>query len=251
MTVLTLEGVHNFRDLGGLTTKDGKKVKQGLLFRGGHLGALTNEDQKKLKDWNVQLVIDYRDLEELEKHPAPQLEDVEIIRVSAKREDSVLKSASVDRLMTMEFVESFKDDLFLNFYLELPFNNPAYQELFNRLKQKNVPLIHHCTAGKDRTGVATALIYLLLGVEEEQIIEEYLLTNDYVKDNPPQWLLKVQEILQDKHQNILSLAYCDRIWIEAIFKEIQSTFGSYENYFAEEYGLTKEDIEELRAYYLE
>lgn len=75
-------------------------------------------------------MIDYRDFDELQKSPAPELEGIDMIRLSAKREDSILKSASAEDLMTIEF------------YLVLPFNNSAYKELFHRLKKNKYPLFN-------------------------------------------------------------------------------------------------------------
>lgn len=250
MKSLLLEGIHNFRDMGGLRTKDGRVVKNGLLFRCGELGSLTNNDKELLKDLKIQSIVDYRDEDELERSPAPILEGIDNIRISAKKENSVLHSASMEELMKSDFIHQFTKELFSEFYAELPINNPAYKELMNRIKNKKVPLIHHCTAGKDRTGVGAAIIYLLLGVSEEDIIEEYLLTNAAMENNPPRWLEKVKAALGENHE-IQAMAFCQRIWMETAFKKIKETYPSYDDYFYHEFGITEEDREAIQQFYLE
>ena len=250
MKSLTFEGIHNFRDMGGLITTDGRVVKKGMLYRCGELGFLTSKDKELLKELGVQSIIDYRDEDELEKSPSPFIEGVDNIRISAKKSDSVLKSASVEELMKTDFVNEFRKDLFSQFYAELPLDNPAYKELINRLKHKQVPLIHHCTAGKDRTGVGAAIIYLLLGVSEQDIIKEYLLTNASMEKNPPKWLEKVKAVLGDNHE-IQALAFCQEIWMEAALKKIKDVYPSYEEYFYHEFGITAEERKEIQDFYLE
>ena len=247
---LLFEGIHNFRDMGGLRTKDGRVVRKGLLYRCGELGFLTPKDREVLKELGIKTIIDYRDEDEVEKSPSPILEGVDNIRISAKKANSILKSASIEELMKTDFVNKFKREVFSQFYAELPIDNPAYKELMNRLKEKKVPLIHHCTAGKDRTGVGSAIIYLLLGVSEQDIIEEYLLTNATMEKNPPKWLEKVKAILGDSHE-LQALAFCQQIWLEAAFQKIKDVYPSYEDYFYYEFGITAQDREAMKDFYLE
>ena len=107
-------------------------------------------------------------------------------------------------------------------------------------------LLHHCTAGKDRTGVGAALIYLLLGVDEAQITQEFLLTNELNKQHPPAWAKAfIEEYGDDERFHLLHGVYPQLI--EAVYTAIKQKYGTYEAYFFHEYGFDAKEIEEIRT----
>ena len=138
-------------------------------------------------------------------------------------------------------------------YSEMPLNNLAFKELIKIIENpKNLAVLQHCTSGKDRTGLGSALILLLLGVPEEKVIEDYMLSNEYRKGENHRILQIYEkhvsnETIKELIEGILGVK---KKFIELSLNKIKDTYGSYETYFLKEYGLTKEKIEFLRNEYL-
>lgn len=101
------------------------------------------------------------------------------------------------------------------------FNNPSYQRLLNIVCDEDVLLLHHCFAGKDRTGVGAALIYLLLDVPEEQIIKEYLRTEEEMRSNIPKWFKAIKETMNDREEVLKQLSGVKEDYIKEVFSAIK------------------------------
>lgn len=108
MTIETVqfEKIYNFRDMGGLTTNDGRTVKKGVLFRSGELGQATKNDIKMLEELQLKVIFDYRDDSEAKVNASPPLESVKNIRIPARMKDSIIPTVNVEELL--------KSDLFYN-----------------------------------------------------------------------------------------------------------------------------------------
>lgn len=242
-------GINNFRDMGGVQTKDGHTVKKGLLFRSGHLADATEQDLEQLKALNVQLIFDYRDEEEANNYPSPVIDGIEMVRIPAITEKSAIKVGAVKDFTDPRALETIVEN-FAQFYATLPLDNPSYKALLNEFVACKGPILQYCTAGKDRTGVGAALMYLLLGVPEETIFEEYLLTNDAVANNVPKWYTDLTQVIGELPQ-LKMLVGVSKELLQASLNAILEQYGSYEQYFEKEYGITQADIEKVRAYYVE
>lgn len=245
-----MEQLSNFRDMGGVQTSDGHVVKEGLLFRCGALADATAADIKTLQELKIETVIDYRDDIEEQKQPSPVLPGVNMIRIPARQDTTdTMKSMSMEQVFSNQAVlDKITPDLFADFYAELPFDNEVYRVLLQKVANKNVPLIHHCSAGKDRTGVGAALIYLLLGVREEDIMTEYLLTNAYIEQHPPRWYVFAMNHLGE-HPTLKALAGCDPLFLTSVFDAIKARYSTYEAYFLAEHQLDATQISEIRHFY--
>lgn len=246
-----MEQLSNFRDMGGVFTKDHRRVKEGLLFRCGALADATENDLRALEALKLQTVIDYRDDIEAEKQPSPALNQVEMIRIAARKDSGgdAMKSMSMEQLFgNKELLTKISPQLFAQFYAELPFDNEVYRVLIRKIATKQVPLLHHCLAGKDRTGVGAALIYLLLGVDEETIMKEYLLTNAYIEAHPPRWYQFAVQHLGDRPV-LKTLAGCDPLFLKSVFDAIKKRYGTYDAYFLEEHQLDAKEISDIRHFY--
>ncbi len=249
MKTISFEAIQNFRDMGGLTTHDGRKVKHGLLFRSGNLANATPEDLKTLYHLHIKTIFDYRDESEILYAPTPRLNHIKVINVPAIKEDSPIKIGSLQTLFFERTKEQLIED-FSRFYTSMCFNNPSYQQLLKEIALGDGPLLHHCTAGKDRTGVGAALIYLLLGIVEEQITKEFLLTNELNKQRTPAWAKAfIEEHGDDERFHLLHGVYPQLI--EAVFTAIKQKYGTYDAYFFHEYGFDAEQVESIRAKYLD
>src|SRR5258708_12143120 len=179
---LNLAGASNFRDLGGYPARDGRTVRWRQIFRSNHLGHLTGDDIEVVRGLGVRSAFDFRGsieraearcaMAEITVHSLP----VEPTVVAALR----AIAASGTPLSTEHAVEGMRDSY--RSYVQQ--NTPRFRTLFTHLLEDRAPLVIHCTAGKDRTGFACALILHVLGVADEVISEDYLLTNRFYRRDP-------------------------------------------------------------------
>lgn len=249
--VISFEGVHNFRDMGGYKTSDGRKVKYGLFFRSGELAGMTEQDMSLFQTLNIRTIFDYRDDFEAEQRPTPLLPDIEYLRVSAATLASYPHVPSMeDRL---KLTKDFSFEKLVHMYAALPFQNASYQRLMGLIQDpKRLGLVHHCHAGKDRTGVGAALILLALGVPKEFVIEDYLITNQTFKEAGENMLKQIADYMNEEEiHTFRQIMGAHKEFIEAAFNVIEEKYDDFDTYFAEEFGLTAEKREALQSYCLE
>src|SRR3982751_563351 len=180
---LNLAGASNFRDLGGYPGQDGRLVRWRQLFRSNHLGHLTESDIEVLRSLGLKSAFDFRGTEErvaalcglseIAVHSLP-IEPTVVAALRARGANGVALS-SADALEVMR--DSYRN------YVRC--NTTNFRRLFAHLiEEDRAPLVIHCTAGKDRTGFACALILHALGVPDDVIAEDYLLTNRFYRRDP-------------------------------------------------------------------
>ncbi|MCI8626446.1 MAG: tyrosine-protein phosphatase [Lachnospiraceae bacterium] len=132
----------------------------------------------------------------------------------------------------------------------MAFANPAYQRLFDLLLQDDGNLYFHCTAGKDRTGVAGFLIMMALGVEEEDAIQEYLLSNTYLKQGDDEFAMLLNSS-EEKKQLFVPLLGVQEEFIRLTIRSIKEAYTSYDEFFLREYKLDQEKRNRLAELYCE
>ena len=137
---------------------------------------------------------------------------------------------------------------FTDLYKQMPFGNPAYHELFRLLEEHRVPLLFHCTCGKDRTGIAAMLVLLALGVSREDAIADYMLTNVYRKAIIDKFM---QDKPADQYDLLLPVEGVSESMGAGSIDVLLEKYPSYEAYFDAEYGLTTARLAALRDFYLE
>ena len=260
-TEIPFDGAVNFRELGGYRTQDGRMVRYGCFYRGGNLDALTGEaDRKKLGELKLKMVLDLRSNGESEMHPDPVLDGVKQVRKSAiffpdgSEVDFSPKGIGKLEAIMKEMEKKFgKEMAFAQLYKIMPFGNPAFQELFRALEEDDIPILFHCSAGKDRTGIAALLILLALGVDRETALDDYMLTNVCRKELIDKALEKqADEIAKDPAMKdfIISMEGVSRRIAEAAIDAIEERYGNYERYFEAEFGLNPMRLMALREKYL-
>ena len=129
-----------------------------------------------------------------------------------------------------------------------------YKTFFRHIVDNNAePLVLHCTAGKDRAGFASAMVLSILGVPREKVIEDYLLTNTYVKDHVDSEMLEIElkTFFQADTDNLRKINLVEERYIQAAFDTIDSHWGGMDQYISEGLNLTEEDINKIKDYYLE
>jgi protein-tyrosine phosphatase len=240
---LNLAGASNFRDLGGYAGQDGRLVRWRKIFRSNHLGQLTAADIAVLRQLGVRSAFDFRGkdergealcgIEEIETHSLP----VEPTVVAALR----AIYASSGRPATVDDALEVMRDSYRG-YVE--HNTPRFRALFMHLSEDRAPLVIHCTAGKDRTGFACALILHTLGVADDVIAEDYLLTNRFYRRDP-----SVSSDLSDEVRQVLGTVQAS--FLAAAFETINAGYGSLDNYLRDGLGIGVAEREGLRERYLE
>lgn len=236
--LLPLEGATNFRDLGGYTGRDGRRVRWRRVFRSDHLGGLTEADRRTLAALGLGSAIDFRGAHEGAAQPYA-LPGVR--RLALSIEPSVVQRmdelAAAGRPRDAAMAADAMRDLYLRLVDEQQHRFAAF---FSHLLEDEAPLVFHCTAGKDRTGVAAALLLLALGVHPDDVLQDFLLTNrHYVPPVAPNalWPADVLGVLWAVQESFLQTAL-DRI---------EHAHGGIDRYLAERLGVDAAARERLAA----
>lgn len=247
---MNLKGGVNFRCLGGYRSDCGRTVKSGILYRSGTLSRLTKEDLELLGRSEISFILDYRDEQESAKDQDQVWQGVryELWPANPKDESS---SAAVGDFFSNDHLEALPEDFMEVLYKKLPFDNKAYQRLFEEMR-KGEGIVQHCAVGKDRTGVGSALLLLSLGVSEDQVISDYLITEKTLapyrehvfKELGSGWSARAQEVFR-------TMMSANADWLEASFQEIKKKYQNWDSYFVSEYSLDMEQRESLKGVYLE
>ncbi|WP_159009294.1 tyrosine-protein phosphatase [Bradyrhizobium sp. S69] len=237
-----LVGASNFRDLGGYPGHDGRLVRWQQIFRSNHLGHLTDADIAVLRGLGLKNAFDFRGsqernaaicaIEEIAVHSLP----IEPTVVAALR----ARLAGGRPLSPADGLEAMRDS-YRNY---VQHNTPRFRSLFAQLLEAPAPLVIHCTAGKDRTGFACALVLHALGVAEHLIAEDYLLTNRYYRRDP-----SAGSDLPDDVKQVLGSV--DASFLAAAFDAIRADYGDLERYLVDGLGLGAGERARLQARYLE
>lgn len=251
---LPLQGGRNFRDLGGYRAADGRTVKWGLLFRSGSMHGLTEADYRYLESRNIRTVCDFRDTHERANEP--------VNWPAAGGAPNVL---STEYVLDMHFMppgdpkswtpEQTSAALAASYPQMLSAFNSQYRRMFAELLAGHAPLAFNCSAGKDRTGIAAALLLTALGIPRATVIDDYLLTNRYL--DPKSLLPKPgaagapnSPLANVSPQALAPMMSADRRYIEAAFAVIDAHAGGTEGYLHDELGLSQTDLKRLRDIYL-
>jgi len=238
----------NFRDLGGYLTQDGGRVKPGHLFRSGYLTDLSPDELQGVQKLGIARVCDFRSAAERNAQPDPELpgwRQIEGCRGGDSSDSFAALAALAERARAGELVDW--RGLIVSSYANMGQHYaPAFRALFDSvLEHPGDPVLFHCTAGKDRTGVAAALLLLALGVPEEQVIADYTMSemdpvSDLETDAYPAELV-----------NQPDLQATDAEYIRSALEGIRRDYGSVDAYLREVMGLNEERLSVLRSALLE
>ena len=251
--IVPLDGGINFRDLGGYVSRDGRHVKWGKLFRCGHLAELSDEDLVSLRALGIHRVHDFRREEEQRRMPSREFSaqttaDYQISIGSMSRFWDILLAGKLTALSSHELVVNSYRDCIEEVI-------PAYTRFMRGiLDNDRGGSLFHCAAGKDRTGMAAALILGALDVPRETIVEDYLLTLEHFDSE--NLLRLVEQHLRDadvEHwQRDWLTPYCSvhRDNIEAFLDALDRNYGSIGNYLQSALGFNADDCASMRAQFL-
>ena len=238
---LDLQGASNFRDLGGYPTSDGRIVRWRQIFRSNHLGHLTESDIAVVRALKLRSAFDFRGIEEraaaacvlneIEVHSLP-IEPTVVAALRARLAAGSLSAADAREIMR----QSYRD------YVR--HSTASFRALLAHLLDDRAPLVIHCTAGKDRTGFACALVLHALDVSDEVIAEDYLLTNRYFLRDPT----SASELPDDVRQAIGSV---EASFLAAAYEAVRADYGDLECYLRDGLALDAPERAALKARYLQ
>lgn len=252
---MSFSGTKNFRDLGGYQTLDGKLVRWGTLYRSGSLHKLTDADLKRLSDLDLAWIVDFRSSGEKEREPdrlpahgTARLVEIPILDSSTR----IYQSSRNEIVKILKNIDPVHSLSTTNVELSTCFTAEMRKFMDVLLSSNGQPLLFHCTAGKDRTGFAAALILRILGVPQEVVMQDYLLTNQYFYAAHRRKLLLLRLLKGRKVAEVVAgLLRADPVYLSAAFQTIDQNHGSFENYVHEALGLVSRDVDCLKTMYLE
>lgn len=242
-----LQGAINFRDLGGYATSDGHHVKWHVLYRSADISKLTSADLDTLGARHIVYDVDLRGVQESAKAPDKLNPGMDYILCPAGSDS--LNAAMFQHIAGMQ---TGGDSMMLVWYKNTAYLTPRYKPFFGKLLvlPSGDALLFHCTAGKDRTGIAAALLLYALGVPYETIREDYEATNYYrAVDND-----KAMASMTSMHIGepvVRAMMSANGMYLDATFASIRAQYGSIDNYLAGQLGLDQASLVRLRAKYLE
>ena len=250
--VLGLAGAPNFRDLGGYETVDGHHVRYGLIYRSEKLSALTPADDLRLDRLHIAAEVDLRTAEERRSEPSRWLHPPGDLYESPKEtlgpDIKSLLAGVHDAASARTAVDGF--------YARMPdLYREEYAALFRRLASGEHPIVVHCTAGKDRTGVASAIVLSALGVPRSTVVADYALTNRLLPVPTRQSTAGAAKSISAMDQ--LPDDARDELWraedeyVLAALGAIDREYGSVGSYLEKGLGLTAADLAALKASLLE
>ncbi|WP_209124093.1 tyrosine-protein phosphatase [Alkalihalobacillus sp. BA299] len=256
MREIPLEGAVNFRDMGGYPTVDGRKVKWGKLFRSGALNDLTENDIVHLQKLGIKRICDLRRSIETKVKPNPIIPGVDYIHlpvIPENDEKSNVRQVGDLSLHGEKVNLGEPGEMLLRLNQVIAHQTETYTQLLKMLfEEERVPLVIHCVAGKDRTGVCSSLILLTLGVPQEIVIEDFTYTNKFL-DQLRQKLLTKKFIEKTKDVNpksIDALLEARPDYLYAFLKEIEDHYGSFDTYLYEKLGISKGDRKDIQNRFL-
>ena len=238
--VVPLQGGSNFRDLGGHRAADGRTVRRGAVFRSAHLGGLTDADRAALARLGVKTIVDLRGVDEAAETPhlidglACKVVGAHIEPQLGEKIRGALADGTANPFLMMQFLTDH--------YRDYPRRcAPGFRTLFATLSAgTHRPLVFHCTAGKDRTGFASALLLSLLGVPWDDVMEDYLRTNDL-------WTGHIGRYPELDIDTRAAIVEARRPYLEAAFAVVRDDFGSPEAFAERALGLDAPARERLKA----
>ena len=240
----SFEGCFNFRDIGGYLNQDGKKVKRGLYFRAGRQDRMTDKDLAQLLELNISTQIDLRKQEEVLDQGRGPLEDMGAKYINI----SVIPEGGSEKLNKLVGDTSISGKRYLG-YLE--FGPTSWLRLFGILAdEENLPVLLHCTAGKDRTGVSTAFLLSVLGVSRDIIEADYLLTN-FDTERQADFIESTVGYPEGyNREKMISIAGVPKDAMKDFLDGVESKWGSVIEYL-EKIGITREQMDQVRLNFLE
>ncbi|MFJ8504486.1 tyrosine-protein phosphatase [Streptomyces avermitilis] len=249
-----LAGVRNFRDVGGLPTVDGRRVRQGLLYRSGHLAHATDEDAAFLASLDLHTIFDFRNAADI-KLEGPDVELPGVRNLNFPLTDpahgaefwTMVREGDLDQLRGLLADGKAANRMITSYRKIIKERTAEHGRVLHELAEESVPALMHCAAGKDRAGLSIAVALLAVGVERDAIVA------DYLESNAPHRRYKVRrsssasQAYSPEVMELLSPLFEARAeYLAAAFDTIEETWGDTDTYLEQGLKITPELRERLR-----
>ncbi|GAA1008041.1 protein tyrosine phosphatase [Streptomyces sp. F-3] len=249
-----LAGVRNFRDVGGLPTVDGRRVRRGVLFRSGHLAHATEEDAAFLGSLGLRTIFDFRNAAD-KKLEGPDIELPGVRNVNLPLSDPadgaefwrMVRDGDLEQLRAVLADGKGVNRMIASYRAIITERTREHSQVLHALAEDSVPALMHCAAGKDRAGLSIAVTLLALGVEQDAIVA------DYLESNAPHRRYKVRRsstsasAYSPEVMELLAPLFDARVeYLMAALETIEETWGGVDPYLERGLRLAPETRERLR-----
>ncbi|MFD3932409.1 tyrosine-protein phosphatase [Streptomyces sp. NPDC058614] len=249
-----LAAVRNFRDVGGLPTVDGRRVRYGVLFRSGHLAHATEEDAEFLASLGLHTIFDFRNASD-QKLEGPDVELPGVRNVNLPLTDpadgaefwKMVRDGDLDQLRAL-LADGKGANRMINSYRAIVKQRTAeHSQVLHSLAEDSVPALMHCAAGKDRAGLSIAITLLAVGVEREAIVADYLESNAAHRRYKVHRSSASASAYSPEVMELLSPLFDARAeYLTAAFETIEETWGGVDAYLEQALRITPELRDRLR-----
>lgn len=262
---IALNGANNTRDLGGIPAADGRPVCRNRLIRSGVLSAITDEDIAVLRQHDLARVIDFRNTAEQLQRRDVMMADVEYISLPLISDQAIgvtREKNVIEQMVRMASDPAFSAERYMQgIYADFVRGEYSAGQLRRffalLLDPPDGATLWHCSAGKDRVGVATALLLTVLGADEATVFADYLRTNEFISYEVSDAAEKVTArltngaTLAEITDMVTTLYTVKESYLTSVFAEMSEICGSIDAYLEEKLGITAEIRNQFRKMYLE
>ena len=241
-----LEGAVNFRDLGGYATSDFRSILRGRVYRAGDISMLTDADMEELKRRKIYTVIDFRGESEAAAAPGRLLPGAEYLLLPAGSGNSTDMASFTNGHVS-------GSDLMIAFYSDVSVFKEKYRPFFYKLLMlpDTSAVVFHCSAGKDRTGIAAALLLYILDIPMETIMSDYVISNHYrMNENKIMIDYMVNELEIDQKM-ATEIMDANPRYLETMFNALKKKYGSIDSFLYKELGIDENFKFQLREKFLQ
>ncbi|NML72343.1 tyrosine-protein phosphatase [Chryseobacterium sp. RP-3-3] len=246
---IEIKKANNFRTVGHIKNSEGRTLKEGKFYRSGHLHQLKKNSFKELEILGIKEVIDLRNSKEISDKPDQLPDDIVYKKYSAFKDEGDQLTQAKKLVLKGKVNGSDANKRMIDFYREYVTENPeVIRKIITEILESDQPVLYHCTAGKDRTGITTALILTILKFDKATIYNDYLLSNNYRK----RLVLKRLKLADNLHflypkmdvKVLEKLSWVETAYLDAAFDEINNKYGSMDAYIQQVLGISENKREE-------
>lgn len=250
--LLNFEDIANFRDLGGYPAADGRQVKWGVLYRTATLAHSSDADLRSLDKLGLKTLVDFRSAAEKEEEPnrLPDPTNFTVVEIPTLDDgNKAMVGEIMARIESGDF-DGFEPDALMldaNRQFASTFTPQFRQFIHTVLEADGQPVVWHCTAGKDRTGFAAAILLRILGVPQDVIVQDYMASKQHALEGRKAQMMLLRLFKgDDAADKMTALMGVEETWLKAGFEQIDATWGSFDNYVRDGLQLSPQDIAQLR-----
>ncbi|WP_320836628.1 tyrosine-protein phosphatase [Zhongshania sp.] len=253
---LPFDNMHNFRELGGFKSATGLCVKWGMVYRADKISGLSDQDQLYLERLKLRKIVDFRSDEERSESPHSILATSNIIIEALP---ITVDAAQIEKVTARLQQEDVTAEDMAQFLIEanremIERFAPVYKQWFHSLlDDSSYPQVFHCTAGKDRTGLAAALLLRILGVSADDVMNDYLATNTFTRERIERIVHHINEMtMHQVNEDVVRVLFkVQSRFLNEAYKSIDEHYGNFASFVEIGLGFGEAECGRLRELLLE